>query len=60
MSTRVKFAPVEGAAALFTPAFCDYLARLHDRLDARARDLIARRRAVLERYGQTLELAEVG
>src|SRR5881397_2591951 len=49
MSTQVKFAPVEGAAALFTPAFCDYLARLHDRLDARARDLIARRRAVLER-----------
>jgi malate synthase len=49
MSTRVKFAPVEGAAALFTPAFGDYLTRLHDRLDARARDLRARRRAVLER-----------
>jgi malate synthase len=49
MSTRVKFATVEGAATLLTPAFCDYLARLHDRLDARARDLRARRRAVLER-----------
>jgi malate synthase len=49
MSTRVKFATVEGAAALLTPAFCDYLTRLHDRLDARARDLRARRRAVLER-----------
>src|SRR5262245_37887739 len=49
MSTRVKFAPVEGAAALFTPAFCDYLPRLHDQLDARARDLRAGRLAVLER-----------
>jgi malate synthase len=49
MSTRVKFATVEGAATLLTPAFCDYLTRLHDRLDARARDLRARRRAVLER-----------
>src|SRR3989449_1684765 len=49
MSTRVKFAPVEGAAALFTPAFCEYLTRLHDRLDARAHDLRARRLAVLER-----------
>src|SRR5262245_39628470 len=38
MSTRVKFAPVEGAAALLTPAFCVYLTRLHDALDARARD----------------------
>jgi malate synthase len=49
MSTRVKFATVEGAATLFTSAFGDYLTRLHDRLDARARDLRARRRAVLER-----------
>jgi malate synthase len=56
MSTRVKFATVEGAAALLTPAFCDYLTLLHDRLDARARDLRARRRAVLERAlrGHTL------
>ena len=49
MSTRVKFATVEGATTLLTPAFCDYLTRLHDRLDAHARDLRARRRAVLER-----------
>ena len=45
----MKFAPVEGAATLFTPAFCDYLTRLHDQLDARARDLRVRRLAVLER-----------
>jgi hypothetical protein len=45
----VKFAPVEGAATLFTPAFSDYLTRLHDQLDARARDLRARRLTVLER-----------
>ena len=49
MSTRVKFAPVEGAAALFTPAFCEYLTRLHDHLDARAHQLRHRRLAVLER-----------
>jgi malate synthase len=45
----VKFAPVEGAATLFTPAFGDYLTRLHDQLDARAHELRARRLAVLER-----------
>src|SRR5499425_242633 len=49
MSTRMKFAPVEGAATLFTPAFCDHLTKLHDQLDGRARDLRARRLAVLER-----------
>src|SRR5215831_3100617 len=49
MSTRMKFAPVEGAATLFTPAFCDYLTLLHDQLDARARDLRVRRLVVLER-----------
>src|SRR5213593_3567500 len=49
MSTRVKFVPVEGAAALFTPAFCDYLTRLHDHLAARAHELRHRRLAVLER-----------
>jgi malate synthase len=47
--TRVSFAPVEGAAQLFTPAFCEYLALLHDRLDARARQLRAVRLAGLER-----------
>jgi malate synthase len=49
MSTRVTFAPVEGAAALFTPAFCEYLTRLHDHLDARAHELRRRRLTVLER-----------
>ncbi len=49
MPTRVKFAPVEGAAALLTPAFCEYLTRLHDHLDARAHELRHRRLAVLER-----------
>ena len=48
-SARVTFAPVEGAARLFTPAFCAYLTRLHDGLDARARALRAARRATLER-----------
>ena len=27
---RVTFAPVDGAAELFTPAFCDYLVHMHD------------------------------
>ena len=27
---RVSFEPVEGAAELFTPAFCDYLTHMHD------------------------------
>src|SRR5881398_2932284 len=48
-ATRVRFAPVEGAALLFTPAFCEYLARLHDALGARVLELRARRLAVLER-----------
>jgi malate synthase len=42
-ATRVRFAPAEGAARLFTPTFCEYLARLHDALGARARELRARR-----------------
>ena len=50
MSTRVKCAPVEGAATLFTPAFCEYLTRLHDQLDGRARELRAGRLAVLEQH----------
>jgi len=48
-ATRVKFAPVEGAADLFTPAFLDYLVRLHDQLDQRARALRARRAEVLKK-----------
>ena len=48
-TTRVRFAPVEGAAQLFTPAFIDYLALLHDRLAARALELRAKRDEVLRR-----------
>src|SRR3989337_2807094 len=48
-ATRVKVAPVEGAADLFTPAFLDYLVRLHDQLDQRARALRARRAEVLKK-----------
>jgi malate synthase len=46
---RVRFAPVEGADQLFTPAFDDYLALLHDRFDARVRELLAAREATLRR-----------
>jgi len=48
-ATRVRFAPVEGAALLFTPAFCEYLARLHDALGARVLELRARRTEGLRR-----------
>jgi len=48
-ATRVRFAPVEGAALLFTPAFCEYLARLHDALGARVLELRARRAEGLRR-----------
>src|SRR5213082_3336858 len=46
-TTRVRFAPVEGAAALFTEAFCDYLTVLHDTLGARSLELRTRRGEVL-------------
>jgi malate synthase len=46
---RVRYAGVEGAAELFTPAFLDYLVRLHDEFTPRVRALLASRAAVLER-----------
>ena len=46
---RVRFTPLEGAARLFTPAFGEYLARLHDALGARALELRAQRGEVLRR-----------
>jgi malate synthase len=46
---RVRFDPVEGAAELFTPAFADYLVRLHDRFTPRIRALMAKRAQVLKR-----------
>src|SRR6266403_1270575 len=42
-SQRVQVAPVEGAAALFTPEFQAYLLRLHDELGARVHALRAKR-----------------
>jgi len=48
-ATRVRFAPAEGAARLFTPTFCEYLARLHDALGAPALELRARRDEGLRR-----------
>src|SRR3989441_10735389 len=48
-ATRVRFAPAEGAARLFTPTFCAYLARLHDALGAPALELRARRDEGLRR-----------
>jgi malate synthase len=49
MATRVTFAPVEGAAALFTPAFNEFLAGLHDTFAPRAKALRAARATMLTR-----------
>ncbi len=46
---RVRWAPVEGAAELFTPAFLDYLVLLHDELGPRVRQLLARRAEALNK-----------
>ena len=35
---RVTFAPVEGASDVFTPAFCDYVAHMHDVFAPRVAD----------------------
>src|SRR5216683_2173031 len=51
-SQRVQVAPVEGAAALFTPEFQAYLLRLHDDLGARVHALRAKR---AERLVQALQ-----
>ncbi|HTI52910.1 MAG TPA: hypothetical protein VMC04_01670 [Verrucomicrobiae bacterium] len=42
-SQRVRVAPVEGAAALFTPEFQTYLLRLHDELGSRVHALRVKR-----------------
>ena len=47
-TSRVHFEPVEGAGALFTPAFNDFLAALHDRLHMRAVDLRKARTRLLQ------------
>src|SRR6266508_3640212 len=46
---RFRYDPVEGADALFTPSFVDYLLALHDALTPRIRALMARRAEALER-----------
>ncbi len=48
-AARVAWAPVEGAAELFTPDFLDYVVRLHDELTPRLRTLLSRRHEVLRR-----------
>ena len=48
-AARVQFAPVEGAAQLFTPAFCEVLVGLHDRLTPRVHALRAQRGETLQR-----------
>ncbi len=47
--SRLHFAPVEGADKLFTPAFGDYLVRLHDRFTPPIRVLRDRRAEMLTR-----------
>src|SRR6059036_1313980 len=46
---RVSYPPVDGAGELFTPAFLDYLVRLHDEFTPRVQALRAARAAVLQR-----------
>jgi malate synthase len=48
-ATRVRVAPVEGADALFTPPFNEYLVRLHDDFTPRVFALRAKRDEVLRR-----------
>src|SRR5918999_566711 len=46
---RLRFAPVEGAAELFTPAFVDYLLRLHDEFTGRIHTLREKRAEMLKK-----------
>jgi malate synthase len=48
-TARVRFASVEGAAELFTPAFIEYLVRLHDAFTPRIHSLRAKRSDMLKR-----------
>ena len=48
-TTRVRFAPVEGAGQLFTADFCEYLCNLHDDFAPRVHALRRQRDAVLRR-----------
>lgn len=49
MSGRLKFAPIEGAAELFTPDFQKYLLLLHDRFTPRIHFFRQKRAEVLQR-----------
>jgi malate synthase len=46
---RFRYDPVDGAEALFTPSFVDYLLALHDAFTPRIAALLARRAEALER-----------
>src|ERR687888_24422 len=46
---RVRFTPIEGAAELFTPAFVEYLVRLHEAFTPRIHSLRAKRHEVLKK-----------
>ena len=46
-AARARFASVEGAARLFSPAFLDYLVGLHDRLTPRVHALRQQRTEAL-------------
>ncbi|HWN89789.1 MAG TPA: hypothetical protein VNQ15_00185, partial [Verrucomicrobiae bacterium] len=48
-TTRVRYAPVEGATQIFTPQFCAYLAAVHDDFTPRVHALRRQRDAVLRR-----------
>jgi malate synthase len=56
VAARVRWAPVEGAAELFTPPFLEYLAVLHDRFTPTVHALRARRLEVLRRALDRREL----
>src|SRR5919197_1623459 len=45
---RLRFAPVEGAAELFTPAFVEYLVRLHEQFTPHIHVLRAKRAEMLK------------
>jgi malate synthase len=45
---RLRFAPVEGAAELFTPAFVEYLVRVHEQFTPRIHVLRAKRAEMLK------------
>jgi malate synthase len=48
-TSRVRWAPVDGAATLFTPEFLDYLVALHEQFGPRIQQLLAQRTNALKR-----------